>query len=179
MKTIITEILDDAVKYLHGQSYTASGQRLSFPQWFKNLENAIEILREARSRVRNSPKIAIERASTVFNIVDEKGDLNNILGTYVVIDEARLEYELLIDSIRDEEVQGMLPFFTRLEYGNNYVHITNASPYLAVTNSHDIAKDETLCKRGERSIPTIKTIPTCPGCLVKAKAIIVNHLFSL
>jgi hypothetical protein len=180
MKTIITEILDDSIRYFQKQSFAETGKGLTFKQWVDAIVPTLQILREAKARVKKAPKIAIERASTVFNIVDEKGDLNNILGTFVVIDEARLERELLIDSIKDEEVQKLLPFNTYVSLGRNYRHIANASAYDVTTDSHVIREGETLCKRGEGAGPyRVFNHADCPGCLVKGKAIIVNHLFSL
>jgi hypothetical protein len=55
----------------------------------------------------------------------------------------------------------------------------NASAYTVETNSHYIHEDETLCKRSGGVYRPANARPTCPGCLVKAKSIIVNHLLSL
>jgi hypothetical protein len=101
---------------------------------------------------------------------------------YVVIDGAKLEREVLKASIKDGDVQKLLPFQTTLGRGNNYTHIVNTSSYDVETNYHVIGEGETICKRhgGEESLWAIGTAvtPLCPGCIAKAKAIIVAHLFN-
>ena len=83
--------------------------------------------------------------------------------------------------IADEDVQKRLPFQTSLGAGNNYVHIVNESLYKVKTNHHTIEEGDTLCYRlgGVKwHLADLRdaTVPTCPGCLAKAKWIIVNVL---
>lgn len=98
----------------------------------------------------------------------------------VVIDAKRLEREVLKGSIADKNVQKLLPFQTDITSGENYYHIVNASAYKVATNSHFIYEGDTLCRRyGTNIARTLRgTEPTCPGCLAKAKAIIVQHLLT-
>lgn len=128
-------------------------------------------------------KTPIEKASTVFTIVDPSTDINQPIATVVVIDAEKLEREVLKQSISDDDVQRLLPFATSLGLGENFSHIINKSAYTVQTNSHNVTEGDTLCKRGE---PTrgmyygenVFGTPSCPGCLAKAKAIIVNHLLT-
>ena len=100
----------------------------------------------------------------------------------IVINVDRLECEVLKASIKDWDVQKLLPFQTTLGRGIHYTHIVNASSYDVETNYHVISEGETICKRhgGEDSLWAIGTAvtPLCPGCLAKAKAIIVAHLLN-
>jgi len=67
--------------------------------------------------------------------------------------------------------------------GENHIHIQNASAYVVETNSHYVSETQTLCAKqggtyrlaGYRSVQPSSA--TCPGCLIKAKTIIVNHLY--
>jgi hypothetical protein len=124
-------------------------------------------------------KTPLQKASTVFEIVNPYDGFKPV-ATVVVIDEERLEREVLKGSIADSAVQKLLPFQTTIEAGSTKYHIVNASAYVVETNSHTIYEGQTLCKRsGERAWPTYRhTQPTCPGCLAKAKAIIVQHLLT-
>jgi hypothetical protein len=97
--------------------------------------------------------------------------------TVVIIDADRLEREVLKGSIADRDVRKLLPFHTHVVAGQTHIHIQNASAYTVETNSHLIPEGETLCaKAGTVDRITDAMRPSCPGCLVKAKAIIVNHL---
>lgn len=102
--------------------------------------------------------------------------------TVIEIDFDRLERDVLRGAINDKDVQKLLPFQTKLGRGNTYVHIVNASAYTVETNSHFIRETGTLCARegGARWTISSEIITaqgaTCPGCLAKAKTIIVNHL---
>jgi hypothetical protein len=102
--------------------------------------------------------------------------------TIVIIDEDRLNREVLKGSIADETVQKLLPFQTYLSEGTNHIHITNASAYVVETNAHRIVEGETLCARARWTprIPYVnrREVPTCPGCLAKAKTLIVYHLLA-
>ena len=101
--------------------------------------------------------------------------------TFVVIDEEILGREVLRSSIADRDVQKLLPFQTKVGAGDTHYHIVNASAYVVATNAHTIYEGQTLCKRfgnvyGDALSRSQK--PTCPGCLAKAKAIIVHHLLA-
>lgn len=99
----------------------------------------------------------------------------------VVIDGERFEREVLKGSIEDSDVQKLLPFQTKRVYGNNYVHIENESAYTIETNSHYIHEGDTLCARQgltRYAQYSPENVVTCPGCLIKAKNIIVNHLYA-
>ena len=99
--------------------------------------------------------------------------------TFIVIDEARLEREVLKGSIADSDVQKLLPFQTKVGVGDTHYHIVNASAYVVETNAHAIYEGQTLCKRfGNLYSVGMSQRPTCPGCLAKAKAIIVYHLLT-
>jgi hypothetical protein len=53
----------------------------------------------------------------------------------------------------------------------------NESAYAVETQYHAIRDGDTLCARGARPRGTVtRTAPTCPGCVAKARGIIVNHL---
>jgi hypothetical protein len=74
----------------------------------------------------------------------------------------------------------LLPFQTKIGVGDTYYHIVNASAYVVETNAHAIYEGQTLCKRfGNVYADAARFVqPTCPGCLAKAKAIIVYHLLA-
>jgi hypothetical protein len=121
----------------------------------------------------------MSKAITTIDIVDASEDLLTPVATLVIIDADRLEREVLRDSIADADVQKLLPFFTDVSAGDNYFHIVNSSAYTVETNSHQITEGQTLCNRGEGpGLYATCVTPTCPGCLAKAKAIIVNHLLT-
>ena len=97
-----------------------------------------------------------------------------------VVDMAAAERRALAGAIADWDVQKLLPFQTSLAAGNNYVHIVNASAYTVETNHHTIEEGDTICYRAggvkwELSQDSDR-VTTCPGCLAKAKRIIVDHL---
>jgi hypothetical protein len=101
--------------------------------------------------------------------------------TIILIDEDRLNREVLKGSIADRDVQKLLPFQTRIGTGDTKYHIVNASAYVVQTNNHSIYEGQTLCKRFGNTYytaPSYIEAATCPGCLAKAKAIIVYHLLS-
>jgi hypothetical protein len=99
---------------------------------------------------------------------------------YVVVDEDRLNREVLKDSIADSDVQKLLPFYTKRVGGETFIHIQNQSAYTVKTDRHFIDGGETLCARsGPTYFAGFKGLsPTCPGCLAKAKTIIVDHLLA-
>jgi hypothetical protein len=103
-----------------------------------------------------------------------------MVGSIVVeIDFDRLERDVLKGLIDDSNVQKLLPFKTDVEAGDTYNHIVNASAYTVETNSHFIHEGGTLCARAGGSFRTHRDAkPTCPGCLIKAKSIIVEHLIA-
>jgi hypothetical protein len=100
--------------------------------------------------------------------------------TIVIIDEDRLNREVLKGSIADSNVQKLLPFQTKIGVGDTKYHIVNASAYVVSTDRHTIYEGQTLCKRFGNMYGEAARFaqPTCPGCLAKAKAIIVYHLLS-
>lgn len=99
--------------------------------------------------------------------------------TVVVIDGDKLEREVLKASIADGDVQKLLPFQTKLVVGKNHIHIENASAYTAETNYHSVAYGDTICARqGQTYAAVVAKVATCPGCLAKAKGLIVNHLLN-
>ena len=115
-------------------------------------------------------KTPLESIKEVYQIHDE---------IVVVIDANRLEREVLKGSIDDRDVQKLLPFQTKVGVGDTKYHIVNASAYVVATNAHTIYEGQTLCKRfGNVYGDTRYHQPTCPGCLAKAKAIIVQHLLT-
>ncbi len=124
-------------------------------------------------------KTPLEKATTTFDVIDMT-QYGRSVGTLIVIDENRLEREVLKGSIADSDVQKLLPFHTKRVAGEHYIHIMNESAYVVETNSHAIYEGDTLCKRGGHSFYAgFKGLtPTCPGCLAKGKAIIVNHLLN-
>lgn len=80
-------------------------------------------------------------------------------------------------SVAAEDIQKLLPFQSSLELGDNYIHIVNESAYPVYTKSHEIGLGDTLCKRGKDANGKVtEATPTCPGCLVKARGVIINHL---
>ena len=99
--------------------------------------------------------------------------------TVVVIDGDKLEREVLKASIADGDVQKLLPFQTKLVVGKNHIHIENASAYTAETNYHSVGYGDTICaKQGQTYAARLSKVATCPGCLAKAKGLIVNHLLN-
>jgi hypothetical protein len=126
-------------------------------------------------------KSILEKCTTTIDIVDADVDLLTPIATLVTIDIARLEREVLKQSIADKDVQKFLPFNTRLVAGTNHFHIQNISGYAVETDHHIITEGETLCKRAGR-VDLLDTntwaAASCPGCLAKGKAIIVNHLLA-
>ena len=108
-------------------------------------------------------KTPLESIKEVYQIQDE---------IVVVIDANRID---------DRDVQKLLPFQTKVGVGDTKYHIVNASAYVVATNAHTIYEGQTLCKRfGNVYGDAISRYqqPTCPGCLAKAKAIIVQHLLT-
>ena len=95
MTNAIAVFVNDAIKHLQSQSYADSGRGQSFSRWFRSMENAVEILREAKSRVKQT-KTPIEKATTVIDVVDASQDVNEVVGTPVVIDMQRLEREYVL-----------------------------------------------------------------------------------
>jgi hypothetical protein len=90
---------------------------------------------------------------------------------------AKYIFQQLKASVAVEDIQPLLPFQSGLELGNTHVHITNESAYPVSTQYHVIGNGDTLCKRGTDSRGTVSGAePTCPGCVAKARGVIVNHL---
>lgn len=96
-----------------------------------------------------------------------------------VVDMREAEARVLMGSIADGDVQRLLPFQTSLGAGKTYVHIVNESAYIITTNHHEIHEGDTICARAagaDWQLDQRYTVPTCPGCLAKAKRVIVDHL---
>jgi hypothetical protein len=112
--------------------------------------------------------------------------INTPSRTLVVIDLNRLKQEELKENIQDATIQKLLPFHTALVVGENYVHVQNSSAYVVTTNSHEVLEGDTLCAKRGATYPVggfhsvqqrvRGNVPTCPGCIAKAKAIIAQHL---
>lgn len=97
----------------------------------------------------------------------------------VEIDFDGLAAKVLKGRIKDEDVLKLLPFKTDVEAGYTYNHIVNASAYTVETNAHFIHEGGTLCARAGGSFRTHRDAkPNCPGCLAKAKSLIVEHLIA-
>lgn len=88
-------------------------------------------------------------------------------------------FQQLKASVAAEDIQKLLPFQSALELGDNYIHITNESAYPVFTKYHTVGLGDTLCKRGQDTNGTVTgATPTCPGCVAKARGVIVNHLMT-
>jgi hypothetical protein len=103
-----------------------------------------------------------------------------IVGPNFIIDVDALAafiFKQLKASVAAEDIQSLLPFQTALELGDTHVHITNLSAYPVATKYHVITFGETLCKRAAMPRGEVRrALPTCPGCLAKARGVIVNNL---
>jgi hypothetical protein len=103
-----------------------------------------------------------------------------IVGPNFIIDVDALAafiFKQLKASVAAEDIQSLLPFQTALELGDTHVHITNLSAYPVATKYHVITFGETLCKRAAMPRGEVRrALPTCPGCLAKARGVIVNSL---
>ena len=90
---------------------------------------------------------------------------------------AKYIFQQLKASVAAEDIQSLLPFQSGLELGDTHIHITNESAYPVFTKYHVVGNGDTLCKRGTDSRGTVSGAePTCPGCIAKARGVIVNHL---
>jgi hypothetical protein len=175
-KKAATAFLESVLEYLGYQTFTDSGRAAgSIGNWFNNISDARTIVKDAIKAV-NTPKRAktpVEKATV--------GVIVTPFETVVVIDGDKLEREVLKESISDLDIQRLLPFQTRLVMGENHIHIENASAYTVETQYHYIGEGDTLCaKQGQtyRTTTGVVKVATCPGCLAKAKGVIVNHLLN-
>lgn len=101
-------------------------------------------------------------------------------GTLVTVDAVGIVRESLKARIQDTAVREYLPFLTSVSDGLNHFHIRNDSAYPVDTKYHTIEQGDTLCGRGGDNNYTVSHVsPTCPGCIAKAKNIIVTHLLDL
>jgi hypothetical protein len=172
-KKAATAFLESVLEYLSTQTYSTGGAGLRMGQWFNTVADARVIVKDAIKAV-NTPKRAktpVEKATV--------GVIVTPFETVVVIDGDKLEREVLKESISDLDIQRLLPFQTRLVMGENHIHIENASAYTVETQYHLISEGDTLCaKQGQtyRTTTGVVKVATCPGCLAKAKGVIVNHL---
>lgn len=90
---------------------------------------------------------------------------------------AKYIFQQLKASVAAEDIQSLLPFQSGLELGDTYIHVTNESAYPVFTKYHVVGNGDTLCKRGTDSRGTVSGAePTCPGCVAKARGVIVNNL---
>lgn len=102
----------------------------------------------------------------------------------IIIDLTDAEFEAyrrqgLKDAIPDSGIREYLPFLTSVSEGSNYFHIRNDSVYPVATKRHTVEQGDTLCMRGGDNTETVRLVaPTCPGCIAKAKNIVVAHLLS-
>jgi hypothetical protein len=191
--------IESAINYLSQQKYRdyagSADCAVSLYQWYVAIGNARTLLKAAKADILaqtdrsfgpSLPKSPIEKSIvSSIDIVDPSVDLLTPIATVVVIDAAKLEREVLKASIADADIQRLLPFQTRLVMGENHIHIENTSAYTVETQYHLISEGDTLCvKVGQtyalgayRSVQVSK-VATCPGCLAKAKGVIVNHLLN-
>lgn len=105
---------------------------------------------------------------------------------FVVIDTENLEAviaslrKLIVNTLKatieDADVLALLPFASAIACGDNYNHIINLSAYPVTTKYHTITKHQALCGREKTYYRGIGAEPTCPGCIAKAKGVIVNNL---
>jgi hypothetical protein len=189
-KKAATAFLESVLEYLGSQTFTDSGRAAGSTgnwNWFIDIADARTLVKDAIIKVAKAdiPKRAktpVEKATVAeFAIVDPSVDLLTPVATVVVIDGDKLEREVLKESISDLDVQRLLPFQTRLVMGENHIHIENASAYTVETQYHLISEGDTLCaKQGQtyRTMTGLVKVATCPGCLAKAKGVIVNHLLN-
>lgn len=130
-----------------------------------------------------------------FRAVPIRDDSNatKVKSTSKKIDFGAAERSVLSGAINNRDIQRLLPFQTTLLKGDNHVHIVNKSAYVIETNSHFVREGATLCARsktfGRNAKFTVDvdglicrvnfpSVATCPGCLAKAKAFIVNYIGS-
>lgn len=87
--------------------------------------------------------------------------------------------ESLKRDIRDTDLQALLPFQTSIVAGDTHFHIRNDSKYVVETKYHDIEQGDTLCARAKNNDDVLYGVyATCPGCIAKAKNVVVTHLLS-
>jgi hypothetical protein len=99
--------------------------------------------------------------------------------TAVVVDVVGLVREEIKQSIPDAKVREYLPFATSIVEGSTHFHIKNDSVYDVDTKYHTIEQGDTLCARGGDNSNELRyVVPTCPGCIAKAKNIIASHLLA-
>ncbi len=95
-------------------------------------------------------------------------------------------------TIEDADVIALLPFASAIACGDNHNHIINMSAYPVSTKYHTFTKHEALCgcwkpsswvswwkpasTREKTYYRGLGAEPTCPGCIAKAKGVIVNNL---
>lgn len=163
----VKAMLQRSIDYLGNQSCSnvarsSTSPRL-FGEWFQAVSDARDILKDAITSLDSQPVVII------------------------VVDVEAIERRLIAKSIADEDVIGLLPYQAAVGAGDNYFHIVNKSLYEVTTNAHVIPYDETLCARGINTgrgrngfdavgVGKFALIPTCPGCLAKAKNQIAYHL---
>jgi hypothetical protein len=180
LKSLALEYLTGAETYLGNQPCGSYDPCRSLGKNYRDLSDAIDILREANEAVTAAPAPQLKQtpleksAVSIGRIYDlEDGSVTEV----IAVDRERFEFEALKDAIKDEDVIDFLPFKTYIGGGKQHTHIVNDSAYTVETNSHFIARGETLCKRGAPTAGKYHYVAaTCPGCVAKGKAIVVNHL---
>lgn len=89
---------------------------------------------------------------------------------------AKFIFDQLKASIAAEDILNLLPFRSAIVFGEHHTHIQNDSAYPVYTKYHVIGRGDTLCaKVGQTYFPT-RVTPSCPGCIAKARGVIVNNL---
>lgn len=163
------------IKYIVECDTKSNGGTWSFVQSL-NDRNEYDTYREALAAVRvQQQKPAALKGTTHYRV----GTIGEPEVTVYVVDMRAAELRVLAGLIADGDVQKLLPFHTSLGAGKNYVHIVNESAYVIRTNYHEIEEKDTICARAagaDWKLDPRYTIPTCPGCLAKAKRIIVEHI---
>lgn len=165
-------VLDHVRQYLGKHSYSKDGAFLSFQGYIAMMISASQILNDARASVN---EVIVVDADTL------RASIKSMM------------FKVLVASVEDENVQAILPFQTSLRKGNTFTHIVNESFYDVQTNYPSIEQGDAICGRGGsfdphaayriRTTPVSvhidqHTVPTCPGCLAKAKRIVVKHLLA-
>ena len=170
-------------------------QSESFPKTYNLFTHAV---RDAARAERESESGIKYRVVTVVPTpvptptVGELVDKVLAKATVYIVDMRAAELRVLAGLIADGDVQKLLPFQTSLHKGTNHVHIVNKSAYTVETNYHTIEEGDSICYRAEsfkhNSEYNVRTglgsriyvdqyaVATCPGCLAKAKRIIVEHI---
>ncbi len=153
-----TTILENVRVYLTSATFHTRGKGLGFYEWLADTGDAVDILDNATDQLTQPEPEPV---------------------VLIAIDLGELERRVLAGAIADGDIPKLLPFQTALGKGENHIHLINESAYVVTTNSHVVGEGDTLCARagGARVFPYVnKSLypVTCPGCLIKAKNLIVD-----